>query len=143
MLGITAYGSNSLDVIPCTSVQTHTQQNQRDKSSAPTDITHREKNCSLNLQKALENKILARKRDIQFEYYCTGGGIVVSMDAITFELVKNAIPCYYENINIDNRRAEVTNDIDKNGLNLSKVLKLHENNINIHLHYTTLSVHFW
>jgi hypothetical protein len=30
MLGITAYGSNSLDVIPCTSVQTHTQQNQRD-----------------------------------------------------------------------------------------------------------------
>ena len=71
-------------------------------------------------------------------------GIVGSMDAITFELVKNAIPHYYEIINIDNRRAEVTNDIDKNGLNLSKVLfKLHENNINIHLHYTTLSVHFW
>jgi hypothetical protein len=69
-------------------------------------------------------------------------GIVGSMDAITFELVKNAIPHYYEIISIDNRRAEVTND--KNGLNLSKVLfKLHENNINIHLHYTTLSVHFW
>jgi len=127
MLGITAYEINSLDVIPCTSVQTHTQQNQRDKSSAPTNITHREKNFSLNLEKALENKILARKRDIQFEYHCTGGGIVGSMDAITFELVKNAIPHYYDNINIDNRRAEVTNDIDKNGLNLSKVFKLHEN----------------
>jgi len=69
---------------------------------------HREKNFSLNLEKALENKILATKRDIQFEYHCTGGGIVGSMDAITFELVKNAIPHYYDIISIDNRRAEVT-----------------------------------
>ena len=95
--------------------------------SAPTNITHREKNFSLNLEKALENKMLATKRDIQFEYHCTCGGIVGSMDAITFELVKNVIPRYYEIINIDNRRAEVTNNIDKNGLNLSKVFKLHEN----------------
>ena len=80
--------------------------------SAPTNITHREKNFSLNLEKALENKMLATKRDIQFEYHCTCGGIVGSMDAITFELVKNVIPRYYEIINIDNRRAEVTNNID-------------------------------
>ena len=127
MLGITANGNNSLDVNPCTSMQTHTQQNQRNKTSAPTDIMHREKNFSLNLEKALENKILATKRDIQFEYHCTGGGIVESMDTITFELVKNAIPHYYNIISIDKRRAEVTNDIDKNELNLSKVFKLHEN----------------
>jgi hypothetical protein len=68
-----------------------------------------------------------QQRDIQFEYHCTGGGIVGSMDAINFELVKNAIPHYYEIISIDNCRAEVTDDIDKNGLILSKVFKVHEN----------------
>jgi hypothetical protein len=40
-------------------------------------------------------------------------GIVGSMDAITFELVKNAIPHYYEIISIDNCRAEVTDDRQK------------------------------
>ena len=53
---------------------------------------NREKQFSLNIEKALEKKILATKREEQFEYNQTGGGIVGNADAITYELVKNAIP---------------------------------------------------
>jgi hypothetical protein len=48
---------------------------------------NREKKFSLNLEKTLEKKILATKREVQFEYHQTGGGIVGNADAITYEHV--------------------------------------------------------
>jgi len=109
-------------------------ENHRDKSDQNiTSQTHanlvqinREKEFSLNLEKTLEKKILATKREVQFEYHQTGGGIVGNADAITYELVKNAIPYYYDNMINCTRRVEITKDNDKKGLNLSTVFKVYD-----------------
>ena len=74
---------------------------------------NREKKFSLNLEKAQEKKILATKREVQFEYHQTRGGIVGNADAITYELVKNAIAYYYDNMINSTRRVEITKDNDK------------------------------
>ena len=74
---------------------------------------NREKQFSLNIEKALEKKILATKREVQFEYHQTGGGIVGNADAITYELVKNSIAYYYDNMINSTRRVEITKDNDK------------------------------
>jgi hypothetical protein len=87
---------------------------------------NREKKFSLNLEKTLEKKILATNREVQFEYHQTGGGIVGNADAITYELVKNAIAYYYVNMINSTRRVEITKDNDKKGLNLSTVFKVYD-----------------
>jgi ribosomal protein S9 len=46
--------------------------------------------------------------EVQFEYHQTGGGIVGNADAITYELVKNAIAYYYDNMINSTRRVEIT-----------------------------------
>ena len=104
---------------------------------------NRERKFSLNLEKALEKKILATKREVQFEYHQTGGGIVGNADAITYELVKNAIAYYYDNMINSTRRVEITKDNDKKRSQPKHCLKyMMKINISTHLLCITQSVSF-
>jgi hypothetical protein len=52
--------------------------------------------------------------------------VIGNADAITYELVKNAIAYYYDNMINSTRRVEITKDNDKKGLNLSTVFKVYD-----------------
>ncbi|VDI13606.1 Hypothetical predicted protein [Mytilus galloprovincialis] len=67
------------------------------------------KDYSLNIQRALMNKLEATKREAHLEFKNTGGGLVITADAATFELIRQATAIYYsrmtqENILIQERK---------------------------------------
>ncbi|VDI64839.1 Hypothetical predicted protein [Mytilus galloprovincialis] len=90
-------------------------------ASRTSEEKYRQKTFDLNLDKAISKKILAARREVHFAYEQTKGGLVGTVDAVTFELIKNAIPHYYENIMPDNRYAKTTDDQDRRGLTVNKV----------------------
>jgi ribosomal protein S9 len=57
----------------------------------------------LNFDRALAKKIEASRRDVNIQYEYTGGGVTGTIDAVTFELAKNAIMHYYEAISHSQR----------------------------------------
>jgi hypothetical protein len=58
------------------------------------------KNYTLNITKALYTKLEATKRNLNVEYKYTNGGIVLTADAVTFELLRLATLNYFENFEI-------------------------------------------
>ncbi|CAC5378670.1 unnamed protein product [Mytilus coruscus] len=56
------------------------------------------KNYTLNITKALYKKLEATKRNLSIEYKHTAGGIVLTADAVTFELLRLATLNYLENL---------------------------------------------
>ncbi|CAC5400211.1 MLL4 [Mytilus coruscus] len=56
------------------------------------------KNYTLNITKALYKKLEATKRNLSIEYKHTAGGIVLTADAVTFELLLLATLNYFENL---------------------------------------------
>ncbi|CAC5360626.1 unnamed protein product [Mytilus coruscus] len=99
---------------------------------------YRQKTFDLNLDKAISKKIIAARREVHIEYEQTKGGLVGTADAVTFELIKNAIPHYYKDIMEDNRYAKMTDDQDRRGLTVSKVFKV----FNKQQHQYTLTLYY-
>ena len=56
------------------------------------------KNYTLNSTKALYKKLEATKRNLNVEYKYTNGGIVLTADAVTFELLRLATLNYFEKL---------------------------------------------
>jgi hypothetical protein len=56
------------------------------------------KNYTLNITKALYKKLEATKRNLKVEYKYTNGGIVLTADAVTFELLGLATLSYFANL---------------------------------------------
>lgn len=107
-------------------------------ASSTSEEKYSQKTFDLNLDKAISKKILAARREVHFAYEQTKVGFVGTVDAVTFELIKNAIPHYYENIMPDNRYAKTTDDQDRRGLTVSKVFKV----FNKHQHQYTLTLYY-
>ncbi|CAC5396747.1 unnamed protein product [Mytilus coruscus] len=80
----------------------------------------RQKTVTLNLDKAVSKKILDMKREVHIEYEQTKGGVVGTADAVTFELIKNAIPHYFNTKIANNRHVKVTEDQDRRGLTVKQ-----------------------
>lgn len=53
---------------------------------------------NLNIGKALTKKLKATQRARTLQYRYTSGGIVITADAVTFELFKMAAMAYYCNV---------------------------------------------
>jgi hypothetical protein len=53
---------------------------------------------TLNITKALHKKLEATKRNLKVEYKYTNGGIVLTADAVIFELLGLAILNYFANL---------------------------------------------
>ena len=53
---------------------------------------------TLNIDKALKKKLDATKRQQNVLYKYTKGGLVITADAATFELLRIAANIYYENL---------------------------------------------
>jgi hypothetical protein len=52
-------------------------------------------NYNLNITRALQKKLEATKRNQHVEYRCTSGGMVITADTATFELIRIASIHYY------------------------------------------------
>jgi hypothetical protein len=70
------------------------------KSRARTEVNKEDytKNYSLDTTKALYKKLEATKRNFNVEYKYSNGGIVLTADAVTFELLRLATLNYFENL---------------------------------------------
>jgi hypothetical protein len=83
------------------------------------------------------------RRDVNIQYEYTGGGVTGTIDAVTFELAKNAIMHYYEATNPDSYIIKIVEDKDKKGLVVSKVIRVYSSNIHLYtlsLYYTSCRV---
>jgi hypothetical protein len=72
------------------------------KSRARTEINKEDcmKNYTLDITKGLYKNLEATKRNLNVEYKYTNGGIVLTADAVTFELLRLATLNYFENFEI-------------------------------------------
>ena len=70
------------------------------KSRARTEVNKEDntKNYSLATTKALYKKLEATKRNLNVEYKYSNGGIVLTADAVTFELLRLVTLNYFENL---------------------------------------------
>ena len=75
----------------------------------------------LNLEKALEKKLIAAKRVKSLNYEYTGGGIVAEADIATYELLKIAAVYFYQHYLEKDGKAEITNVTDKTRKNIIQV----------------------
>ena len=60
---------------------------------------------TLNINRALKKKLKATQRNRTLQYKYTGGGIVITADAASFELFKMAAIAYYEKPSLDGTSA--------------------------------------
>ena len=107
--------------------------------------TTRSKNFNLNLDRAIARKLEATRRTANVEYIFTGGGITGKADAVTFELMKNAMQYYYQMLHDDetNMKVEFVKDQDKKGLVLSMLYKVYAGNKHLYTlttYYTNCSL---
>ena len=71
------------------------------------------KTYHLNVQKSLGKKLKATKRCVQYRY--TDGGVTSQADAVTFELMKEAMLTYFSNGNrVLNCKITESKDTDEN-----------------------------
>lgn len=85
-------------------------------------------NYTLNINKALQRKLEAAKREVNLEYTYTNGGIVIKADAATFELIKMATLEYYGQLQPTTGTASFHRVTDKGGTAVV------QNTIKVHLH---------
>lgn len=112
-----------------TSTLTHSRTTRVNSSSRQQDFV-------LNLDRAIAKKIEASRRDVNIQYEYTGGGVTGTIDAVTFELIKNAIMHYYEETNPDSYIIKIVEDKDKKSLVVSKVIRVYS--CNTHLYTLSL-----
>jgi hypothetical protein len=70
---------------------------------------------TLNINKALKKKLKATQRNRTLQYKYTGGGIVITADAASFELFKMAAIAYYEKPSLDGTPAHIQTNVDGTG----------------------------
>jgi len=70
-------------------------------------------NYNLNITKALQKKLEATKRNTNIEYNFTNGGIVITADAVTFELIRIATLNYFETLPEPKGQINITKTTDK------------------------------
>ena len=70
---------------------------------------------TLNINKALKKKLKATQRNRTLQYKYTGGGIVITADAASFELLKMAAIAYYEKPSSDGTPAHIQTNVDGTG----------------------------
>ena len=102
-----------------------------------TIMSTRQKDFALNLDKAIAKKLEATRRNVEILYEFTGGGVVGNMDAITFELVKNALFHYYETTNPESYKVNIIEDKDINELIVNRIFRVFANNV----HQYTLTLY--
>ena len=88
-------------------------------------------------------KTWSHQTPINLSFKYTGGGLTGCADAVSFELLKNAIIHYYQHI-IQNGdiKVKIDNDTDKKGLVVSMIIRVSVNNISayaISIYYTKCS----
>ncbi|CAG2195816.1 unnamed protein product [Mytilus edulis] len=86
------------------------------------------KDYSLNIQRALMNKLEATKREAHLEFKNTGGGLVITADAATFELIRQATAIYYSRMTQEN--ILIQEEKDKSG-NIIVEAQIHTKNDDI------------
>ena len=79
---------SSLEVVATNKAGTRKEVNKEDRM----------KDYTLNITKALYKKLEATKRNLNVEYKYTNGGIVLTADAVTFELLRLATLNYFEKL---------------------------------------------
>jgi hypothetical protein len=75
----------------------------------------------LNLEKALEKKLIAAKRVKKINYKYTGGGIVVEVDVAIYVLLKTPAVYFYQHYLEKDGETEITNVTDKTRKNIIQV----------------------
>jgi hypothetical protein len=70
---------------------------------------------TLNINRALKKKLKATQRNRTLQYKYTGGGIVITADAASFELFKMAAIAYYEKPSPDGTPAHIQTNVDGTG----------------------------
>ncbi|CAG2194806.1 unnamed protein product [Mytilus edulis] len=103
------------------------------------------KNFELNLDKAIARKLEATKRPVNVTYKLTGGGLTAKADTVSFELMKNAIIHYYEQLDVNDRyiNIKVDKDLDKKGLTVGLVIRVIANDTpsyTLSVYYTSCSL---
>lgn len=77
------------------------------------------------------------------EYSQTDGGLTAKADAVSFELLKEAILCYYARLPEDQARAKITKSEDKKGKVVQVSIKVEyvitEDSYTINMYYTKCS----
>lgn len=82
---------------------------------------------TLNVDKALKKKLDATKRQQNVLYEYTRGGLVITADAATFELLKIAANIYYENLPESLGKAYITQSTDSTQRNnVQTTIRVHE-----------------
>lgn len=76
-------------------------------STNPRTENLRYNDFELNLDRAIARKLQAAKRQANIIYKFTGGGITGEADAVSFELLKNALIYYYQQLNSENNNITV------------------------------------
>ncbi|CAC5402685.1 unnamed protein product [Mytilus coruscus] len=98
------------------------------------------KNYTLNITKALYKKLEATKRNLSVEYKYTKGGIVLTADAVTFELLRLATLNYFENLSEIKGQANIRKITDKSQTTIVQhIIKvaLNSNSYTINIYNTT------
>ena len=113
------------------------------KSRARTEINKEDcmKNYTLNITKALYKKLEATKRNLNVEYKYTNGGIVLTADAVTFELLRLATLNYSENLPEIIDQANIRKITDKSQATIVQhIIKVIVNNASyaINIYNTTI-----
>ncbi|VDI25644.1 Hypothetical predicted protein [Mytilus galloprovincialis] len=79
---------------------------------------------NLNIGKALTKKLKATQRARTLQYRYTSGGIVITADAVTFELFKMAAMAYYEGIKKEGVEVYIQPYQDKSGATVQYTAKI-------------------
>ena len=82
---------------------------------------------TLKIDKVLNKKLDATKRQQSLLYGYTRGGLVITADAATFELLKIAANIYYENLPESLGKAYITQSTDSTQChNVQTTIRVHE-----------------
>ena len=99
--------SSSASSMTCKTNGTHASKGQRVKD------------FSLNYEKTILKQLQAAKRDTCVEYTETGGGIKGTAEAVSFELIKEALQHFYDNYPTENGTIHIDRDTQTNETELS------------------------
>lgn len=99
---------------------------------------------NLNIDKALAKKLEATKRQVQLVYKQTNGGIVITADAATFELIRHATMLYYSKFPVNIGSATIQKQVDKSRKTIVqwsiKVMEKNSMAYTINLYFTRLMI---